>query len=238
MNKLVQKALRRLNIAIALALAIIVAGGFGGITYVFASSTSNFTQTIGAGTLATDIVNGTYVTVGSPTMAMSSANFSLVCQTVTGSFGTASEQIYVTNPDAADGGWTLSLAAATPATDVWDGAASDFDYNDPAGSGCTDTTDDDDVDLVGGQMTVNPAAGTLAVGQCASCVVTNVTKGSSAAVDVAPVNSITVLTGAAGSDDIGDWTLQGVAISQKIPAEQAAAADYDINMVLSIVAAG
>jgi len=103
MNKLVQKALRRLNIAIALALAIIVAGGFGGITYVFASSTSNFTQTIGAGTLATDIVNGTYVTVGSPTMAMSSANFSLVCQTVTGSFGTASEQIYVTNPDAADG---------------------------------------------------------------------------------------------------------------------------------------
>jgi hypothetical protein len=50
------------------------------------------------------------------------------------------------------------------------------------------------------------------------------------------VDSITLLTGAAGSNDIGDWTLQGVALSQTIPAETAAASDYDINMTLSVVA--
>ncbi len=236
MHKLTRKLLGKLNITIALALAVLMTGGLGGATYVLASGTSNFTQTINAGTLAVDIVDGSYVTVGSPTMAMTAATFSFACQTVTGSFGTASQVIYVANPDAADNGWTVSLAAQTPATDIWDGAASDFDYNDGGGSGCTDTVHANDTDSVGGQMTVNPAAGTLAVGQCSSCVVTNVTKGSSAAFDAVtgPINTITILTGAASSDDIGDWKLTGVSISQKIPAEQPAASDYDINMVLSI----
>jgi hypothetical protein len=50
------------------------------------------------------------------------------------------------------------------------------------------------------------------------------------------VDSITLLTAAAGSSDVWDWHLQGVAVSQKIPAEQGAASDYDINMTLSVVA--
>lgn len=49
-------------------------------------------------------------------------------------------------------------------------------------------------------------------------------------------DSITVLTGASGSDDFGDWKLTGVAISQTVPAEQGAASDYDIDMTLSILA--
>jgi hypothetical protein len=63
-----------------------------------------------------------------------------------------------------------------------------------------------------------------------------VTKGSSNAFDQGTTDSITIVSGAAGSDDIGDWKLTGVAISQKIPGEQPAASDYDINMTLSIVA--
>ncbi len=154
-------------------------------------------------------------------------------ETITGSFGTASQVIYVANPDAADNGWTVSVAASAVGA-VWDGAASDFDFNDPTGSGCTDGADTPDT--VGGQMTVDPSAGTLAVGQCAACVTTNVTKGTSAAFNSGTTDTITILTGAAGSDDIGDWKLTGVSISQKIPAEQGAASDYDINMVLSIAA--
>ncbi len=233
MHKLIRKLLGKLNITIALALAVLMTGGLGGATYVLASGTSNFTQTINAGTLAVDIVDGSYVTVGSPTMAMSAATFSFTCQTITGSFGTASQVIYVANPDAADNGWTVSVAASAVGA-VWDGAASDFDFNDPTGSGCTDGADTPDT--VGGQMTVDPSAGTLAVGQCAACVTTNVTKGTSAAFNSGTTDTITILTGAAGSDDIGDWKLTGVSISQKIPAEQGAASDYDINMVLSIAA--
>lgn len=49
-------------------------------------------------------------------------------------------------------------------------------------------------------------------------------------------DSITILAGASGSDDVGDWKLTGVSISQTIPAEQAAASDYNIDMTLSILA--
>ncbi|MFA4937359.1 MAG: hypothetical protein WC575_03680 [Patescibacteria group bacterium] len=233
MHKLNQKLLRKLNIAVVLILAVVLAGGLGTASYVLASSTSNFTQTINPGSLAVDIVDASYVTVGSPTMAMSAATFSFTCQTITGTFGTASQVIYVANPDAADTGWSVSLAASA-VTAVWDGAVSDFDFNDPTGSGCTDGADSPDT--VGGQMTVDPSAGTLAVGQCATCVTTNVTKGSSAAFSSGATDSITVLTGAAASNDIGDWKLTGVSISQKIPAEQPAASDYDVNMVLTIAA--
>jgi len=85
-------------------------------------------------------------------------------------------------------------------------------------------------------MTVDPSAGTLAAGQCVSCVTTNITKGSSSAFNEGTVDSINILTAAAGSNDIGDWKLTGVSISQTIPAEQAAASDYNLNMTLSILA--
>lgn len=217
---------------IALTIFVYVGVLFGFPIYVLANSTSNFQQTINAGTLTVDIVDGSYVTVGSPSVALSTETFSFACQNSTGTFGTASEQIYVANPDAADNGWTVSLAAALP-TNVWDSAGTDFDFNDPGGSGCTDGGD---ADALAGQMTVDPSVGTLDTGQCATCATTNVSKGSSNAFNQGTLDSITILTGAAGSDDIGDWTLQGVSISQTIPAEQPAAADYDINLILSILA--
>lgn len=62
------------------------------------------------------------------------------------------------------------------------------------------------------------------------------TKGASASFTQGAVDSVTIITGAIGSDDIGDWKLSGVALSQTIPAEQAAANDYNINMTLSITA--
>ena len=124
--------------------------------------------------------------------------------------------------------------AAQATTNIWDSAGTDYDFNDPTGSGCTDGADAGD--SVGGQMTVDPSGATLVVGQCASCVTTNVTKGSSSSFVEGTTNTITILTGATASDDIGDWKLTEVSISQKIPAEQPAASDYDINMVLSIAA--
>lgn len=211
---------------------LVMGSGLGTVGYVLASATSNFTQTISAGTLSVDIVDGSYVTVASPTVAMGAVTFSFSCQDATGTFGTASQQIYVKNPDAADAGWTVSLAASAP-TDFWDSAGTDIDFNDPTGSGCTDGGD---ADSLKGQMTVDPSGGTLSTGQCASCVTTNVTRGSSNAYNQGTTDSITILTGASGSDDIGDWRLTGVAITQKIPAEQPAASDYDINLTLSIVA--
>lgn len=190
-------------------------------------------QTTGiCGSITADIVNGSYVSVSSPTMAMNSVTFSLICQTATGSFGTASQQIYVNNNNGADNGWTLTLAAQAT-TNVWDSAGIDYDFNDPTGSGCTDGGD---ADGVGGQMTVDPSVATLAIGQCGSCTTNNISKGSSAAFNQGTTDTITLLTATATSDDVGDWTLQGVSISQTIPAEQPAASDYNINMTLTVTA--
>lgn len=230
MHKIIRKLLGKLNIVLALTLAVVMTGGLGGATYVLASATSSFTQTINPGSLAVDIVDGSFISVTTPAMAMTAVTFSFSTQIATGSFGTATERIYMKNPDAADAGWATSLAAQAT-TNVWDSAGPDFDFNDPTGSGYTDGAD---ADTVGGQMTVNPAAGTLNVGQCASCVTTNVTLGSSSTFSEGATNSITIVTGAAASNDIGDWRLQGISISQKIPTEQPAASDYDINMVLTI----
>jgi len=202
-----------------------------GSSLVLAAGTSNFQQTIIAGTIAVDITDSSYVTVGSPSLALSNRAFSFSCQTSTGTFGTTSQQIYIVNPDAADNGFTVSLAGSAT-TAVWDSAGPDFDFNDPATSGCTDGVD---TDTVGGQLTVNAAAGTVTQGACLACNTTGVTLGSSAAFNEGVINSVTLVTAASGSNDVGDWYVRGIGLSQTIPAEQAAAADYDINMTLSII---
>jgi len=127
------------------------------------------------------------------------------------------------------------LAASNP-TDVWDSVGTDYDFNDPSGApaGCADGGGD--VDSLAGQMTVDASGGTLATGQCSSCTTTNVSKGASSAYNEGVTDDITLMTGAAASDDIGDWTLQGVSVSQQIPGEQPAAADYTIDMVLTVAA--
>jgi hypothetical protein len=217
--------------------AILAVFGFvfvfvGIVGSIFAADTSNFTQTISAGSLSVDITNSSYVTVASPAVAMTGATFSFGCQTVTGTFGTSSEQVYIQNPDAADNGWTVSVAASAT-TAVWDSAGTDFDFNDVTSSGCADGAD---ADSLAGRLTIDPSGATLAAGQCDSCNTANVSLGTSAPFNEGTTDAITVVTGAAGSSDIGDWYIRNIAVSQTIPAEQPAASDYDINMVLSIVA--
>ncbi len=233
MRRIQEVLLWKLNIRAATTAVVVVAMLLVG-AYVYASSTSNFQQTINAGTLAIDIVDGTtYASVASPVVAMGARTFSFACQTATGTFGSASQSIYVQNPNAANNGWTASLAASAT-TAVWDAAAVvDYDFNDPTTSGCADGAD---TDALAGQMTVNPATGTLVIGQCNACATTSITLGSSTGYNEGVTNSVTVLTAAAASNDIGDWKLTGVSISQTIPEEQPPASDYDVNMVLSVVA--
>ncbi|MBI3115095.1 MAG: hypothetical protein HYZ09_01210 [Candidatus Kerfeldbacteria bacterium] len=232
MQRIRNTILWKLDIRVAATAVALVAMLLVG-TYVYASSTSNFQQTINAGTLAIDIVDGTtYASIASPSVVMGARTFSFACQTSTGTFGSASQSIYVSNPDAADNGWTASLAGSAT-TAVWDSVGTDYDFNDPTTSGCADGAD---TDTLAGQMTVNPAAGTLTVGQCNTCVTSNITLGSSTGYNEGTTNSVTVLTAAALSNDIGDWKLTGVPISQTVPEEQPPASDYDVSMVLSVVA--
>jgi hypothetical protein len=199
-----------------------------------AAATSEFQVTINSGTLSVDIADSTssYSSVGSPSVTFSAQDFSFSCGSTSGTLGTATEAIYVQNPDAADSGWTVSIAASAT-TDVWDSTGTDFDFNDPTTSGCADGAD---ADSLAGQLTVDASGGTLSAGDCSSCTTANISLGSSNAFNEGTVDSVTLLTAAAGSDDIGDWQLTGVSLSQTIPAEQPAASDYTLSMTLSVVA--
>jgi hypothetical protein len=203
---------------------------------VLAANTPNFTQLLNAGVLATDILDASRVPVGSPSVAFSAKTFSFDCQSggnaSTGTLGTGTQRVYVMNPDAADNGWTLSIAATGGATSVWDaGAATDYDFNDPTSSGCTDGADGDSF---GGQMTIDPSVSTLTA-DCVSCVTTNVTKGSSSSYNQGTTDSVTLLNAAAASDDTWRGYMTGAAASQTLPAEQVAGS-YSIGMTLTVVA--
>ena len=230
---------QKLTILVTVALCVALAIGFSS-SRVLASNTPNFTQTLNAGVLATDILDASRVTVASPTVAFSAKTFSFDCHydgsptntASTGTLGTGTQRVYVMNPDAADNGWTLSIAATGGVTSAWDaGAATDYDFNDPTGSGCTDGADGD---AFGGQLTIDANAGTLTA-DCLSCVTTNVTKGSSSSFNQGTTDSITLLNAAAASDDIWRGYLTGATTSQTLPAEQPAGS-YSLGMTLTVVA--
>jgi hypothetical protein len=202
-------------------------------TISYAANNTNVTQTISSGTLVTDIRDASRVTVASPTFAMTGTTFSFNCQTTTGTIGSAAQRLYVDNPGAANAGYTLTLAATGGATALWNnaGTTQNFDFNDPTTAGCTDGAD---ADAKGGQLTVNPAVSTLTA-DCSSCTVTGITKGASTAYSQAVTDSVTLLTAAAGSDDIGRWYLTGIGLSQTLPGEQPNDS-YTINLTATVTA--
>jgi hypothetical protein len=205
----------------------------------FAASNSDFSQTINAGTLSTDILDSVRAAVASPSVAMSAKNFSFDCQAggggSTGTFGSNTERIYVNNPNGANNGWTLTIAATSGATSTWEnaGSTSFIDFNDPTGAtaGCSDGAD---ADSSAGQMTIDPNAGTLTA-DCATCTTTNVSKGSSSSFNQGTTDNITILNAAASSDDIWRGYLTGATVNQTIPAETAADT-FTINLTLTATA--
>lgn len=221
------------SIAVALVLVIFMA------LSVSAANTPTLNQTINPGTLNTDVLNGSRVPVASPAAAFSAKTFSFDCQyggtASTGTLGSGTERVYVINPNAANNGWTLAIAATGGITTLWQntGSTQNYDFNDPTGAnpGCTDGAD---IDSKPGQLTIDPAASTINL-DCLTCTSSNVTKPSSAAFNQGTVDSVTLLNAALASDDIWRGYLTGVGLSQTIPAEQPADS-YTLNMTVTVTA--
>ncbi len=180
------------------------------------TATSELTQEITAGVLSTDILDETGADVASPTFAMNSAVVSTEQQSVTGTFGSNTQRVTVDNPQAANGGWTLTWNATTPGTGEWtDGGSNTYPYNDT---------------IANGRLTVNPVAGTLTSLVGAS---TSITLGTSTS--FSGTSPITLISAAAGSDDIWNGYVTGVGLTQTIPASQPAAS-YTIDMTQTVAA--
>lgn len=208
-------------------------GSMTGTTNAHVGDGTSYTTKIcataaGAGTLTVDIVDATGNPVVSPSIAMGAVSFSFPYQTTTGTFGVSTQKIRVENTTS-NPQWNLTIAANSGPTAFWDGATSDYDFNDPtpnAGDGA-------DADSLGGQMALNASVGTLT--PQSGCTNTGLTLGSSAFYSEGVTDSITMLTAGASAGTSCYWDLTGVSVSQTIPAEQSAQ-NYSINMTLTVTA--
>jgi hypothetical protein len=79
------------------------------------------------GALTADIVDGAGSSVASPGVAMSTANLLFNCQTITGTFGTASQKLRVNNTTVSPA-WTVSIAATGGATSNWSSGPNQYDF--------------------------------------------------------------------------------------------------------------
>lgn len=183
---------------------------------------SNVTQAINPGTLSTSILDASRVTVASPSFGMTTVPFSFSCQTTTGTLGTTSQRLYVTNASNTTGVqvWTLAMAATGPWTD---GGSNTYAYNDATSAGCTN-----------GQLTVNPSVGTVTP-DCTStaCTGATIVKGSSTGFTSA--TPITIMSSTAGQN-VWRGYITGVSLSQAIPPE-VPAASYSLPVTLTVTAA-
>ena len=189
-----------------------------GVPLAYAQTTTNsqITQQINAGVLSTSIRDGAGAVVASPTFAMSAVAASTSQQTSTGTFGSSTQRITVDNPGGANNGWTLALNATVPGTATWTSGGNSYAYN-----GAT---------AAAGQLTVNPAVGTLTptVGGA-----TGVSLGTSST--FTGTTPISIITAAASSADIWNGYATGIGLSQTIPPAQPVG-NYTINMTQTVTA--
>lgn len=172
--------------------------------------------------LSTDIVDGSGNSVASPSAGMSATSKSFVCTTTTGTLGTGTQKIHANNYSG-NPAWTLSIAATGGSTATWsDGSGHSYKFNNSTGSGCTN-----------GQMTINPATGTLT--PQSGCTNTNVSLGSSGSFVAGTTDSVALASATATAANNCYWDITGVSLSQKIPQLQTNGS-YSINMTLTIVA--
>lgn len=204
------------KILIAAALLVLTVSGAPYIVHAALTANSTLTQSITAGTISTDFRTSANVLVSNPTFTMNAVNVSNSQQTATGTYGDTTRRISVDNPGGANNGWTLTLNSSAPSTDLWTSGGNTYDFN--AASAAA------------GQLTVNASGGTLTavVGST-----TAITKGSSAT--FTSTSPITILSAAAGADDISTTSLYGVSLSQTIPASTPAGS-YSITMVQTVAA--
>lgn len=186
---------------------------------------------LGTPVLSVDIVDATGTPVATPSASLTAANSSFNCQTVTGTLGVSAQRIRVTNTTAS-AAWTVAIAATSGATSLWDSGTDTYDFNDSAGApaGCADGAD---TDTDAGQLTINPAAGTVAPES--GCTTTGVSLGASTAFAEGSADSVTLLSASGSANTNCYWDVTGIGLSQTIPPQQTAGS-YSLDLTLTITA--
>lgn len=215
---MVKAAVKGLRKFMTLGIFIVIFFALVTAQLVIADTTvTTFNQTISAGTLAIDIVDAAGDIVPSPSVTFGGVTFSFDAQTATGTLGTSSQKIRLSNPTST-AAWNISIAATGGAGTPWTTGSYTYPFDSTGGA---DT----------GRLTVDASVGTSTpIG--AGCDNTNVSLGSSAYFLNGTTDSIDLLTATTGADVGCRWDLTGVSLSQRIPAGKNAG-DYTLGMTLT-----
>ncbi|HEY5442789.1 MAG TPA: hypothetical protein VIJ68_04585 [Candidatus Saccharimonadales bacterium] len=183
------------------------------------------------GSLGVDIVDGSGVSVASPSVTMFGITASGTCQTGSGALGTATQQIRVSNTTVTPG-WTLSIAATAGATANWSSGTATYDFNDGSGSpaGCGDGAD---ADSLAGQLSISPALATIT--PQSGCATTGLTKGSASAFNQGVTDNITLLSASTSASMNCYWDFTSVLLAQTVPDLQPIGV-YSLPMTITVVA--
>ncbi|MFA7309014.1 MAG: hypothetical protein WC045_02990 [Patescibacteria group bacterium] len=180
------------------------------------------------GALTTDIVDTGGSSVSSPLVTMSTAMSAKNFQTTTGTLGTSSEKVRVNNTTS-NPKWQITIAASGGVTSLWNGTGNTFDFNDPTAN----AIDGADADSKGGQMTINPAGGSIA--PKSGCTNTGLSLGSSSSFSQGVTDAISLMSAGASAGVNCFWDLLNVAISQTVPSFQPSDT-YSRAMTITITA--
>lgn len=187
------------------------------------------------GILSVDILDVSDEPVATPGVTLPTAQISTSCQTVTGTLGTSSQKIRVSN-DTTSASWVLDIAPTNGSTAAWQHTteAEGYDFNDSSGSpaGCNSGLDGDGM---AGQLTVNPSVGGSLVQAKSGCTLTGITKGSSQAFSEGVIDAIVLLDASGSANTECYWDMTGIGISQTVPARQPGGS-YTIDMTLTVLA--
>jgi len=168
----------------------------------------------GTGILGVDIVDSSGCGVSSPGVSMSSSGLSFACSTPTGTLGTSSQKVRVTNTTGSPN-WSLTVAATGGDTSLWSTA---------------DGVDADSGEA--GQLSLNPSTATVT--PKSGCTATGISLGGLAAFAQGTLNSLT-LASASGANTNCYWDIIGVGASQKVPPERSAGT-YNLNLTVTVTA--
>ncbi len=193
-----------------------VTASSGTVSPATAVAISGTTTIISAGALAVDIVDGSDQTVSSPSVSFSNTFFSWVGAQTTGTLGTSTQKIKVTNTTTTHT-WTLSIAATSGESALWQDSPNSYDYNGTQSAG---------------RLRVNPSSVTITPG--GACSNTGISGQSAQYFVSGSVSSINLVIASASAEHNCYWYITAVGLTQDIPAEQPTGT-YSLGMTITVI---
>ncbi|HCP08556.1 MAG TPA: hypothetical protein DIT25_02025, partial [Candidatus Moranbacteria bacterium] len=152
--------------------------------------------------------------VASPTVSFGAKVFDWIAQSSTGTLGTASQKIRISNTTATPT-WTLSFSATSGPTALWQSGVNNYDFNGASAAG---------------RLQVNASGATIT--PQSGCVSTGLTKGSATYFVQGSQDSINLIIAGSGAQTNCFWDITGITLTQDIPASQPAGS-YILGMTLT-----